>query len=425
MHHSDITAHVRHSAALIVISITLFSAAAVAVQPDHVLYAFSAPLPSCFGPASPLIADARGNLYGTTSGGGTEGQGCIFELSPSVGEWEKSVLWSFGGYGYSSGALVFDKAGNLYGTSGEGVYGGGAAFELSPSSEGEWNETILHSFGSGDDGWDPQSDLVFDNAGNLYGTTENGGQLNGGTVFKLTPGAEGWTETILYSFPASIAGPDGDGPVGGIVIGGEGRIYGVTGYGGAGGNGAIFELAPEGNVYKEKIIFSFNVNDGLEPGSGLTAGPGPALYGTTSFGGDFAVCPYVGCGIVYELAEDAQGNWNEAVLHEMNGSDGDYTVGPVAFDHEGNLYAAAMSGGIRLGSVFMLTPQPGGGEWVETVLHRFDFKFPNGKDGESPYAGVIYKDGKVFGTTFSGGVNDAGIVFEITPPASGSKAVGR
>jgi outer membrane protein assembly factor BamB len=125
----------------------------------------------------------------------------------------------------------------------------------------------------------------------------------------------------------------------------------------------------------------------------------------------------VGCGIVYELTKDPEGNWNETVLHQMTGSDGSYTVGPVVFDRKGNLYAAAELGGIMgMGSVFMLTPNVGG-NWTETVLHIFDFKFPDGKDGESPYAGVIVGDGKVFGTTMDGGIHDAGIVFEINPPS--------
>jgi len=386
----------------------------------RVLYSFQPPLPSCFGPGSSLVPDAGGHLYGTTSGGGANGQGCVFELSRVKNEWVESVLLNLDGYGYSEGALVFDKAGNLYGTDAGGIYGGGAVFELTRSADG-WTETVLHSFGSGDDGWDPQSNLIFDNAGNLYGTTENsGGARRGGTVFKLSPGPDGWSETILYAFPASIAGPDGDGPIGGLVMDRNGALYGVTQFGGANGDGAVYELVPHNGGYKEKIIHSFSVYDGLEPGSGLTVGPGPALYGTTYSGGDTDACPYVGCGIVFKLAKDAEGNWNETVLHQMTGSDGAYTVGPVVFDRKGNLYAAAESGGIMgMGSVFMLTPTQTG-LWTETVLHIFDFKFPDGKDGRSPYAGVIFGDGKVFGTTFGGGIYDAGIVFEITPPTTDS-----
>lgn len=400
------------------ITLCLFPAGIAAQTRGKVLYAFQ----ECGHPAAPLVADLRGNLYGTTTRGGADEAGCVFELSPINGRWLESVLWNFTGADGSnpSSALIFDKAGNLYGTGGGGAYNAGVVFELVPSVDG-WTETVLHSFGNGDDGWDPQSNLIFDDAGNLYGTTENsGGQNRGGTVFKLSPGKSGLTETILYSFPASIAGPDGDGPIGGVVMDSQGRLYGVTQFGGAGGNGAVYELAPDNGDYKETIIYSFNVNDGLQPGSGLTIGSGPALYGTTYFGGDMSVCYYVGCGIVYKLTKGAEGNWNETVLHEMTGSDGAYTVGPVVFDSSGNLYAAAEQGGILgMGSVFMLSPNVGG-NWKETVLHIFDFKFPDGEDGESPYAGVIVGDGRVLGTTMSGGIHDAGILFEITAPSLGA-----
>jgi uncharacterized repeat protein (TIGR03803 family) len=384
---------------------------------ERVLYAFE----ECGEPDGALVADLRGNLYGTTTRGGGYGQGCVFELSRTGSGWTESVLWNFNGPDGSNptAALIFDKAGNLYGMGGGGDYNAGEVFELSPSG-GRWSETVLHSFGSGNDGWDPQSNLIFDNAGNLYGTTENGGTRRGGTIFKLSPGPDGWSETILYTFPASIAGPDGEGPIGGVVIDRNGALYGVTEFGGANGDGAVYELIPHGSGYKEKIIHNFSIYDGLEPGSGLTIGPGPALYGTTYFGGDTNACPYVGCGLVFKLAKDAEGNWTETVLHEMSGTDGNYTVGPVVFDHAGRLYAAADSGGIMgMGSVFMLTPTLNG-PWTETILHLFDFKFPDGKDGRSPYAGVISGGGKVFGTTVGGGIHEAGIVFEITPPTAES-----
>lgn len=406
---------------LLLLSICQLSEPLAGQARGRVLYSFQPPLPGCFGSGAPLVSDVRGNLYGTTSGGGANGEGCVFELSPSKDGWVETVLWNLDGYGYSGGALIFDKAGNLYGTDAGGIYGGGAVFELSPSANG-LNETVLHSFGSGNDGWDPQSNLIFDDAGNLYGTTENsGGEIRGGTVFKLSPGPDGWSETILYTFPASIAGPDGDGPIGGVVMDHDGTLYGVTEFGGATGNGAVYELSPDNGGYKKTIIHSFSVYDGLEPGSGLTIGPGPALYGTTYFGGDTSVCYYVGCGTVFKLAKDAEGNWNETVLHEMTGSDGVYTVGPVVFDRAGNLYAAAEQGGIKgIGSVFMLTPTQSG-PWTETILHVFDFRFPNGEDGESPYAGVIFRNGKIYGTTLSGGIYQGGILFEITPPTNSSR----
>jgi uncharacterized repeat protein (TIGR03803 family) len=406
--------------AVLTLLIASLSVSAMAQSREHVLYAFGGLAPGCGDPTAPLVADEAGNLYGTTPGGGANEDGCVFELSPSDKGWDYTLLYSFSGPDGEQpwAGLVFDKAGNLYGTArGGGAYGVGVAFEMSPAADGGWTETVLHSFGNGDDGSGPQSDLTFDDAGNLYGTTVgSGGERRGGTVYKLSPGLGGWTETVLYSFPASIAGPDGDSPAGGVVMDREGRLYGNTLVGGALGDGAVYELSPSGGGYDEKVIYSFNVYDGLQPISGLTMDRNGNLYGTTSSGGDMSVCYYVGCGIVFELAKDSEGNWNEKVLHEMTGSDGSYTVGPVVFDSAGNLYAAAEFGGINLGSVFELTPTRTG-PWKETVLHLFDYHLPNGKDGESPWAGVIFDRGRVFGTTASGGGSyNSGTVFEITPP---------
>jgi uncharacterized repeat protein (TIGR03803 family) len=404
-------------AILFIVPILLACATAPAQSSEHVVYAFSS---GCGDPVSPLVKDAAGNFYGTTPSGGANGYGCVFEISRAVGGWKYSVLYNFSGADGEQpwGALAFDQVGNLYGTArGGGAYGVGVAFELSVTADGSWTETVLHSFGNGDDGSGPQSEITFDDAGNLYGTTVgSGGDRRGGTVYKLIPGVGGWTETVLYAFPASIAGPDGDSPAGGVVMDRKGRLYGNTAHGGAYGDGAVYELAPSGEGYQETIIHSFDVYDGLEPSSSLVMDSHGTLYGTSTAGGSSPACPYVGCGTVFELARDTHGKWNERILHEMTGSDGDSTVGPVAFDSAGNLYAAAQFGGINgMGSVFELTPTRTG-PWKETVLHLFDYQFPNGKDGESPYAGVIFNQGKVFGTTASGGGSyNSGTVFEITP----------
>lgn len=388
-----------------------YPSSAAAQSPGRVLYAFS----ECGDSIAPLIGDARGDLYGVTTGGGSGGAGCVFELSPAKNGWQETTLYSFSGPDGSGpiGALVFDKAGNLYGTTvGGGAYSSGTAFELSPSGNGSWTETVLHNFGEGTDGAGPKCDLIFDAEGNLYGTTLGGGTNTrpGGTVFKLSPGQNSWTEAILYSFPGFISGPDGSNPVGGIVRDSGGRLYGSTQTGGAYGNGAVYELVPSGNGYKEKVIYSFNGGDGSQPTSGLAIGPGRSLFGTTMFGGTSYL------GVVFRLSQETDGTWSEEILHEMIESDGRNPVGPPVFDSRGNLYAAGQFGGINNGgSVFMLTPTQSA-PWTETVLHLFDFIFPNGKGGQQPYAGVIYGAGRVFGTTSSGGVNDAGIVFEIKPP---------
>jgi uncharacterized repeat protein (TIGR03803 family) len=333
--------------------------ASVAAQShEQVLYAFGG-ASGCAEPVAPLIADTRGNLYGTTTGGGSDGDGCVFKLSRTESGWKEAVLYSFDGSDGSSpsGALTFDKMGNLFGTTrGGGVYGVGVVFELSPLANGEWAETVLYSFGNGDDGGSPEFSLIFDDAGNLYGTTEYGGAGRTGTVFKLTPGQDGWVETILYAFPHSITGPNGANPVGALVMDGEGRLYGDTQEGGTYGCGAVFELVPSESGYKEKVIYSFNGSDGLQPFSGLTIDRNGFLYGTTSSGGDTSVCYYVGCGIVFQLIKGANGKWTENVLLATNGFDGSYTTGPVVFDSAGNLYGVNELGGISgMGSVFELT----------------------------------------------------------------------
>lgn len=377
-------------------------------------------LQDCASPDTTLISDARGDLYGGTSIGGPANRGCIFELSPSRSGWQWTMLHAFNGADGEGprGALVFDKSGNLYGTTVTGgAYNAGTVFELSPSANGMWTETVLHSFAAEGDGRAPECNLIFDSKGNLYGTTSAGGNVVGttGTVFELSPGQSGWTETILYSFTGSINGPDGDVPIGGLVMDSHGRLYGMTQSGGAYGNGAVYMLVPYPKGYKEAIIYSFDGADGSQPSAGLTIKPGNQLYGTTSFGGTAPECPF--CGVIFSLSRQADGSWTENVLHAMLGSDGYLPVGPVVFDEKGNLYAASQSGGINAGgSVFMLTPTASG-EWHETVLHLFNFKFPDGKDGDQPYAGVTYGKGKIVGTTSSGGIYDKGIVFEATSPA--------
>jgi len=239
-----------------------------------------------------VIADASGNLYGSTVLGGKFGDGCIFELRPSAnGGWHESILYNFSRPDGSSpdGSLVFDTAGNLYGTTaGGGTHGGGVVFELSPTSSGPWTETILHNFGNGTDstdGYDPQAEMVFDSAGNLFGTTQFGGTgsgfENGGTVFRLSPSADGWNYSQLYSFPGSYSGPDGNLPAGGLAIDQSGNLFGVAQAGGANGSGAVYELSPVGDgTYTEKIIFSFNGNNGRLPNSTPVFDSAGNLYGT-------------------------------------------------------------------------------------------------------------------------------------------------
>lgn len=204
-------------------------------------------------PRTPLTLDSAGNIYGV-SDGGVSNRGVIFEMTPNhngVG-WTKKTLYSFQyPYGTAETPLMFDAAGNLYGVGFEdGSYGYGTVYELTSNPDGGWSHTLLYQFRglNNGDGAYPDGDLVMDAAGNLYGTTDEGGIANYfcsggcGTIFKLTPSSGGqWTETILYE--PTYGSPVGWGP-GGLVGDGAGNLYGLEGQGGQYNGGLIFKLTP-------------------------------------------------------------------------------------------------------------------------------------------------------------------------------------
>ncbi len=247
------------------------------------------------------------------------GCGTAFELTPTVGgSWTEKVLHSFNQNGtdgfYPSASLIFDTAGNLYGTTwegGSGTYPLGTAFELTPTAGGGWTEKVLHSFNfNGTDGVQPLAGLIFDAAGNLYGTTLDGGPHAYGTVFVLTPTAGGgWTEKVLHAF-----GNPGDGAelYAGLIFDAAGNLYGTTVNGGTSDNcrsynnlpgcGTVFELTSAGGVWTETVLHSFNDNgtDGFYPEAGLILDAAGNLYGTTFEGGTYSCIGY-GCGTVFEL----------------------------------------------------------------------------------------------------------------------------
>jgi uncharacterized repeat protein (TIGR03803 family) len=199
-------------------------------------------------PIGGLLFDAAGNLYGTASNGGSSDLGTVFKLTPSTGgAWRSTVLYNFDNYDgeHPAGGLILDVSGNLYGTTGEGGSGFGTVFELKPAVGGGWTESVLSQFDGGTEGGYPCQNLIFDSAGNLYGTTNIGGANNYGTVFELTPGAGGaWTETVLYSFRSLSGGADGYSPAGGVVRDAAGNLYGTTTAGGTHEAGTVFELTP-------------------------------------------------------------------------------------------------------------------------------------------------------------------------------------
>ena len=259
-------------------------------------------------PTGGLIFDAARNLYGTTTAGGATDQGIAFELSPAQGSWTETILYSFSrssAGGTPNGNLVIDRAGNLYGTTYEGgdfqcySNGCGVVFELSPTSNG-WVETVLHAFHGGSDGEQPGGGLIMDRAGNIYGGTTMGGVNGGGTVFELTPSNGGWTYNVLYSLTGI---PNADlGPTGILAIDAGGNLYGCTGSEGAYSLGNVFKLSLSGGswTYTDLHDFAGGPNDGHSPSDGPTVDASGNLYGTTSEGGSDNNCPG-GCGTVWEI----------------------------------------------------------------------------------------------------------------------------
>jgi uncharacterized repeat protein (TIGR03803 family) len=250
---------------------------------------------------SGVIFDRAGNLYGTTSLGGALGYGVVFELMPnSNGTWTEIVLRSFTRKGPFPGSLIFDAIGNLDGTSG-GDGSPGAAFQLTPTSTGGWTYHLLHRFTGGNDGSTPNGPLIFDSAGNLYGTTGGGGVYGYGNVFRLTPDSNGgWTEHVLHQF---TGGKQGAQPAAGLTHDATGNLYGTTYYGGnlsncSSGCGVAFELTPNSNGgWKEIVLHTFLDHPGAHPAAGLVLDTTGNLYGTsvgdstTTFGSVFEIAP--------------------------------------------------------------------------------------------------------------------------------------
>jgi uncharacterized repeat protein (TIGR03803 family) len=271
-------------------------------------------------PIGSLALDAAGNLYGVNQyGGGTHcqfGCGVVFELSPPVGnakkrksKWTYTILYRFQGpkYGdgaYPNGSLIFDAAGNLYGTTQYGgAYGkgkwNGNVFELSPGLNG-WTEKILYSFGGyAADAAFPNAGLIFDEAGNLYGTTFSGGSYEWGTAFELSPKNGSWTESVIYSF---LGLGDGGGPWAPVTLH-NGNLYGTTFYGGnqpdGNGDGVVFELTPAGGSWTENVLYTFAgpPDDGsIQRNTGVMFDSSGNLYGLARGGAN-------GYGFVYEIPQ--------------------------------------------------------------------------------------------------------------------------
>ena len=377
--------------------------------------------------------------------------GCEFAL----GQAQYKVLYNLAG-GPSDGAnpigaLVFDSVGNLYGTtSGGGTssspacaeFGCGTVFELSPNVDGTWSEKVIYSFCSKfselncQDGSFPQAGLVLDATGNLYGMTSKGGgrpcplDTEGcGTIFELSPPsshATAWKYSVLYRFCAIEQGgvcKDGDYPLGRLALDSSGKLYGTTRRGGAGhggeGNldgGTVFELSPSGGRWTESVLYSFcsfgtgnYCPDGAAPEAGVTFDESGNIYGTTAFGG--ASFPRHGYGTVYELSPGSN-EWNETVLYAPLGNGGVYPRADVSFDRLGNLFSTFLGGRPDGdGGVFRIGPHGG------VTATPF-----NGEDGDTPTSGVLIdaRRAVLYGTTPMGGAASLGVIYKIVPPSQES-----
>jgi uncharacterized repeat protein (TIGR03803 family) len=316
--------------------------------------------------------------------------------------------------------VVFDTAGNLYGTSRIGGVGCGTAFELASNSDGPWSEINLVNFNCGVSGAGsvPVDGLIIDTAGNLFGTTFWGGDYYAGKIFELTPNSDGtWTEKTLHSFTGGKDGGYPDRPS--LALDSSGTLYGVATGGGdpacTSGCGVVFKLAPTTSAaWKFTTLHRFSGGtDGGVPESRLIFDQSGNLYGTTSQGGTY------GYGVAFKLAPAAGGKWTERVLHRFRGgADGASPFGGLIFDIAGNLYGTTLYGGNGgcglsipgCGTVYKLTPTPDGGT-REEVLVRF-----NGAPNGAPY-GHLAMDGmgNLYGTT-SGQTTKRfrGTVYEVT-----------
>jgi uncharacterized repeat protein (TIGR03803 family) len=407
--------------------------AAVEAVTESVLWNFGVTSDDGNQPGATLLADKKGNLYGTTYVGGANGGGTVFELSPPTGkqtEWTESVLWSFGatsddGTGPFVSGLIADKNGNLYGTTLFGsLNGGGMAFELSPPSgkQTQWTENILWSFGAGDDGANPASVLLADQRGNLYGTTNNGGATGDGMVFELSPPTgkqTQWTENVLWNLGAD---DDGANPYAGLIADNQGHLYGATSGGGATGSGTVFEMSPPSGKqtqWTEKVLWSFGAgDDGKSPYCDLITDNQRNLYGTTNGGGGNGGGAY-GDGVVFELSPPSgkQAQWTEKVLWSFGATseDGHTPFAGLLSDKRGNLYGTTLGGGANgAGIIFELTqPSDKRIPWTESILWNFG---ATSDDGNTPFGGLIFQRGNYYGTTTFGGANGDGTVFELTLP---------
>ena len=327
---------------------------------ETVLYSFcpNPNCPDGNGPFGGPTFDGEGNLYGTTQFGGTNGYpgGTVYQLVQKIQGWTETVLYSFCGKAGCSdgaipwGAVTLDRAGNVFGTA-------EVAFELPAHNPAAGSEVMLHNFADKNgDGYDPYAGPILDAAGNLYGTTQYGGSYNAGIIYQLQPvrsSVEGvWKENILHTFRAFPG--DGIRPgLGSLTMDSKGNLYGATMQGGALDSGVVYKLSPQPDgTWQESILYNFTA--AAWGSSGVIFGLNGNLYGTAINGGGWD------CGVIYELSPTLptpNSQWQYTLLHSFNGSDGCQPDANLTLGPDGNLYGTTVTGGAAgAGVVFEITP---------------------------------------------------------------------
>lgn len=354
---------------------------------------------------------------GHVTGTCPNGCGTVFELSPGARGWTYNTLYEFrGGKGDGAspvGNIVMDSTGNIYGATEAGGLGGcsnvgcGTAFKLTPGSNGRWTESVIQFF-SFQGGSGPQAGVTLDTTGNLYGTTTSGGHAYG-SVYELIPNADGsWSESVLYRFGAL---PDGEYPRAEVTLDAAGNVYGTTSEGGSSADGIVFELTPNSSGgWTENVLYEFTSATGCNPVAQIWIDPTGSLYGTAEG------CGQYNGGVVYELTPNSGGSWTESTVHNFGlHEDGVSPQSPLTPDTNGNLWGTTLGGGaLNAGTVYKLKPSVNGG-WTEADIYNVQ-QWGNGSfPPTSIFSAVTFGSGKtLYGTASSGGVNGQGAIYEIT-----------